>query len=49
MEKKYKIVAYMRIEPEEAELLTKEEAEKEREQLEFMQPENHYEIEEVEK
>ena len=44
----YKIVSYMRIEPEEQELMTKEEAEQERTHLEFMQPENIYTIEEIE-
>lgn len=49
MEKKYRVVCYMRIEPEdEVESLTYEEAVKEKEQGEFMQPENVYKIEEIE-
>lgn len=44
--KKYKVVCYMRVEAEEQEPLTLEEAEAEKEQGEFMQPENRYEIEE---
>jgi len=43
--KKYRVVVYMRIEPEEEELLTLNEAIKEVAQLNLMQPENIYDIE----
>jgi len=46
----YKIVTYMLIDPEEEILFeTKEEAKKEKEQLEFLQPENIYKIVAVKK
>jgi hypothetical protein len=45
--KKYRIVCYMRIENE-TEPMALEEAKKEKEQAELMQPENIYEIEEAE-
>ncbi|MBI4487500.1 MAG: hypothetical protein HY694_00310 [Deltaproteobacteria bacterium] len=45
--KKYRLVAYMRIEPEDEELLTYEEAISEKEQQELMCPENIYCIEEM--
>ena len=44
----YRIISYMRIEPEEQELMTKEEAEKELEQLEFMNYDDKFSIEKVE-
>jgi len=48
MEKRYRIVCYAKVEPEEIEkFLTLEEAQAEKEQGELMQPENKYEIEEV--
>ena len=47
MEKKYQVVCYLRIEPENKTPLTYEEALEDKEQLEFMQPENIYRIEEI--
>ena len=46
--KKYQVVGYIKVEPEKIELLTYEEALKEKEQGELMQPENIYKIEETE-
>lgn len=48
--KKYQVVCYMRVEQEKEDIepLTLEEAKKEKEQGEFMQPENIYKIEEIE-
>jgi hypothetical protein len=49
MEKKYRVVAYMRIEPEgEIEGLTYEEARMEVIQLSLQQPENIYQLERIE-
>jgi hypothetical protein len=46
---RYRVVVYMRIDPEDEELFdTKEEAESETANLDLMQPEDHHEIEEVE-
>ncbi len=45
--KKYRLVAYLRVEPEKSELLTYDEALAEKEQQEFLFPENIYRIEEV--
>jgi hypothetical protein len=45
--RKYKVVCYMRVDSEEGELLTFEEALKEQDQAELMQPENIYKIEAV--
>jgi len=47
MDKKYQVVTYIRVEPEKIEPLTYNEAKKEKEQAELMQPENIYEIEEI--
>lgn len=46
--KKYIVVCYMKIEPDDVEAMTREEAEKEVEQLSLMQSENIYLIEEFE-
>jgi len=46
--KKYKLIAYIRVEPEDQELMTLEEAQAEKEQGEFLFPENRYDIEEIE-
>ncbi len=46
--KKYQGTCYMRIEPDEIEPLTYNEALKEKEHLELLQPENIYRIEKVE-
>ena len=48
MEKMCRVVAYMRIEPEDNEPMTKEEVAEEIKHLSFLQPENIYDIEEVE-
>jgi len=46
---KYRVVVYMRIDPDDEELFsTRAEAESEISNLDLMQPEDHYEIEEVE-
>lgn len=48
-QKKYRLIGYIRIEPaDEVEHLTLKEAEEEKEQAEFLFPENIYKIEEVE-
>ena len=44
---KYQVVAFMRIDPEDPEPLTYEDALKEKEHLELLQPENVYRIEEI--
>jgi hypothetical protein len=44
-EKKYKVVCYMRIDPEDQEPMTMAEAAAEVENLELMQPENKYTVE----
>ena len=46
--KKYKLVCYCRIDVEDVEPMTKEEVEGEKEQSEFLFPENIYKIEEIE-
>ncbi len=46
--KRYRLVAYLRIDPEDGEPLTHTEALAEKEQQEFLFPENIYRIEEVE-
>ena len=46
--KKYQVICYMRIEPEEAEPLTYREALEEKKHLEFMDPESIYKIEKIE-
>ena len=46
--KKYKIVYYIRVEPEEAEPLTYSEAVVEKVHLDLLQPENIYKIEKIE-
>jgi hypothetical protein len=43
--KKYRVICYIKVEPNNIELLTYDEAIKEKEQGELMQPENIYEIE----
>ncbi len=45
---KYRLVAYLRIEPEDSEPLTYTEALSEKEQQQFLFPENIYRIEEIE-
>lgn len=45
--KKFVVICYMRIEPEEAEPLTYREALEEKKHLEFLQPENIYRIEKM--
>ena len=45
-EKRFRLVAFMRIEPEDDEPMTYDEALAEKEQLELMSPENIYRIEE---
>lgn len=47
-DKKYVVVCYMRVAPEDIELLTLEEARKEVEHWKLLQPENLYMIEEIE-
>ncbi|UCG04918.1 MAG: hypothetical protein JSV83_13410 [Desulfobacterales bacterium] len=47
MEKKYQLVCYMRVEPEELKPLTYEQALQDKQQLELMQPDNIYRIEEI--
>ncbi len=47
MDKKYKVVCYIRVDSDDNDPLTIEEAISEKEQAEFMQPENIYQIEEV--
>ncbi len=47
MEKKYQVVCYLRIDSECKTPLTYEEALQDKEQLELMQPENIYRIEEI--
>ena len=46
--KRYRLIAYIRVDPEDAELMTYEEALAEKEQQELMSPENIYRIEEGE-
>ena len=46
--RRYRLIAFMRIEPEDDEVLTYEEALAEKEQQELMCPENIYRIEEGE-
>lgn len=48
-EKKFFVVCYMRVVPDEIELLTFEEAKKELENCYVLQPENRYAIETIEK
>jgi hypothetical protein len=47
MEKKYQVVCYIRIEPEEVEPQTYRDALLEKRNQEFMQPENIYRVEEI--
>ena len=47
MNKKYQVVCFLRVDPEEKMPLTYEEALQDKQQLEFMQPENIYKIEEL--
>jgi hypothetical protein len=47
MDRKYQVVCYLRIEPEDQMLLTYEEALQDKNQLELMQPENIYKIEKI--
>lgn len=47
MKKKYRVICYIRVDPEDTEPISYKEAVKEKEQGEFMQPENIYKIEEV--
>ncbi len=44
---KYRVVCYMRVEPEEGEPMSHEDAKKEVAHFETMQPENLYRIEEI--
>ena len=46
-EKKYYVVCYMRIQPEDIELMTQNQARVEAEQARLMQPENVYRIENI--
>jgi|GEM_PF-3056946 len=46
--RKYCVVGFMRIDPEDPEPLTYRQALKEKEQMEFLQPENIYRIEKIE-
>ena len=46
-EKKHYVVCYMRIEPDNIELMTKDRARVEAEQARLMQPENVYRIESI--
>ena len=46
-QKRFRVVCYIRVDADENDLLTLEEAIREREQGTFMQPENIYKIEEV--
>jgi formylmethanofuran dehydrogenase subunit E len=46
-EKKYYIVCYMRINPEDVELMTRDQAKVEIEQARLMQPENMYRLENI--
>jgi hypothetical protein len=48
MEKKYQLICYVRIETGDGMPLTYKEALQDKEQLELMQPENIYRIEEIE-
>ena len=48
MTKKFRVVCYLRVDQEDPEALTWEEAMYEKRHLEFIQPENIYVIEEVE-
>ena len=48
IEKKYQVTCYMRVEAEEVEPLTYQEALSEKEHMELLQPENIYRIEEIE-
>ena len=47
MDNKYKVVCYIRVDSDDNDRLTIEEAISEKEQAELMQPENIYQIEEV--
>lgn len=46
--KQYRLVAYIRVDPEDGEPMTYEEAQAEKEQQQFLFPENIYRIEEIE-
>lgn len=46
--KKYQVVCYIRVEPEQIESLTYDDAVEVKDNLELMQPENIYKIEEIE-
>lgn len=46
--KKYRLIAYVRVEPEDEEPMTYDEVLSEKEQEEFLFPENIYRIEEIE-
>ena len=46
-EKKWIVVCYMRVVPEDPEIMTKAEAKTEAESLRLMQPENIYRIEDI--
>tara|TARA_Y100001938_G_scaffold134261_1_gene194513 strand:- start:157 stop:333 length:177 start_codon:yes stop_codon:yes gene_type:complete len=46
-DKKYQVVCYMRVSPAIREPLSYEDALKEKEHFDFMQPENVYQIEEI--
>jgi len=48
MEKSYRVVCYMRIDCEDEEPMTLKEAQAEVDQAQMLQPENHYEVEEIE-
>ena len=46
-QKKFQVVCYLRIDPEDPEYLTYRDALKEKEHLELLQPENIYRIEDI--
>ena len=48
MEKKYQVVCYIRVDPDEVNPMTYEQALVEKEHLKFLQPDNIYRIEEIE-
>ena len=47
MEKKYQVVCYIRVDPDEVNPMTYEQALAEQEHLEFLHPENIYQIAEI--
>lgn len=47
MDKKYRVTCYIRVDPDEYEPMSLEEAESERDHCKFLQPENIYGIERI--